>query len=180
MTASVERIGQGIVAWRKSLDLSRHELAMRSGLHRSSLSRIERGHRVPKVRTLKKIGTALGAGRVFLSDVTIVGRRIRLLRTLYLLSQTEFARLCRARKDQLSEWERGVIVPSVASLRRICRVFGVGLDYFFLTTNRDEAVAAQHSAAMGRIGERVRQLCAARGLSQREVARRGGFKWNTL
>jgi len=45
---------------RESLGLSQEEVARRSGVPQESLSRIENGHRDPRLDTLRKLAAALG------------------------------------------------------------------------------------------------------------------------
>ncbi len=125
-----ETIGLRVAELRRAKGICTAELARRVPMSRQSLSYIERGLRVPKVRVLLPILAALGL-RGIITDVTIPGRRIRALRKLYLLTGTEFGRLVKAEGKQLFQWERGQIVPNLSALRRICSIFGLGLDFFF-------------------------------------------------
>lgn len=52
-------IGERLRALRKEKDLSQGEIANRSGLMVSYLSRVENGHTVPSVETLQKLAGAL-------------------------------------------------------------------------------------------------------------------------
>jgi transcriptional regulator with XRE-family HTH domain len=129
---TAERVGQHIVRVRKSLGMSRVELAQLSGLDRGSMSRIERGAAkgVPGVRTLLRIFAALYGRGVIVSDAKEPGRRVRILRESYLLTRPEFGSLIGACKENIYTWESGTALPSLAALRRITFVFSVGLDFF--------------------------------------------------
>jgi transcriptional regulator with XRE-family HTH domain len=175
-----ERIGESMADFREARGLTVSEAARLSRLDRGALSRTERGLKIPRVRTVVQFFTKLGADSSFIGDVKIIGQRIRLLRTTYLLSQTEFGRLVRAEKEQLSEWERGEIVPSLDALARICDAFGVGLGYFLSKENADEKASAERAASMENVGPRIRQLCAAQGISMHEAERRARLCRNTL
>lgn len=177
-----ETIGQSIARLRRSSGTSGAELARRAGMSRQSLSCIERGIKIPRVRTLLPILSAL-LGPSIVTDITIPGRRIRALRHLYLLSGPEFVRLVGASgKDQLCEWETGKIVPNLAVLRRISLTFGLRLNFFFCTDGARVLMKKQQQrvVAMEKIGERVRQLCTERGLSLAEAERRAGLGRNRL
>jgi transcriptional regulator with XRE-family HTH domain len=171
----VESIGQRIVSTRKARRISQFELARRAGIWPKSLSEIERGIVTPRVQTILPIVAALGGGRRVVTDVAVPGRRIRLLRDLHLLTQEECAAFTGARRDQLAEWERGEVVPGLTSLKRIGAAFGVGLDYFLWSDNKDELVAKERAAAIREVGPLIRRLCEARGLSLSEVERRAGL-----
>jgi len=52
---AIERIGQNVFGIRRHAGFSQELLAQRSGLHRTEISLIERGRRVPRIDTLLKI-----------------------------------------------------------------------------------------------------------------------------
>jgi transcriptional regulator with XRE-family HTH domain len=52
-------LGAAIREKRIALHISQEELAMRSGLHRTYLSDVERGARNPSIKTIEKIAKAL-------------------------------------------------------------------------------------------------------------------------
>lgn len=170
-----ESIGRRIAEHRKARGMSQCEIARKVGIWPKSLSNIERGIVNPRVRTILPIIAALGGGSRVANNATIPGRRIRLLREIHLLTQLECARLVGASRDQISEWERGDVVPSLPALRRVGDAFGVSLDYFLWQRNADEPIARQHAAAMKNIGVIIRRLCDERGLSLSEVERRAGL-----
>lgn len=53
------RLGQNVVEFREKRDLTQTATAERSGLHRTEVSLIERGQRVPRLDTIVKIAGAL-------------------------------------------------------------------------------------------------------------------------
>lgn len=55
-----KRIGASVAAARERAKLSQAELAERIPLHETSLSNIERGEKLPTIRTLLQIAEALG------------------------------------------------------------------------------------------------------------------------
>ena len=127
---SRDEIGPRIAELRKSRGLSMTDLSRAACIARRHISRIERGIQPPRVRTLLKILTAI-AGPSAISDTATLARRVRLVRKRLLMTQMEFAAVIDAERDQLSEWERGSIVPGVPVLRRVGALLGVGLDFFY-------------------------------------------------
>jgi transcriptional regulator with XRE-family HTH domain len=55
------QFGANLVRLRKLADLSQDELAVRASLHRTEISQIERGLRLPRIDTLVKLMGALEA-----------------------------------------------------------------------------------------------------------------------
>lgn len=53
--------GETIRAYREAMGITLHELSLKTGLSKSSLSDIERGVRSPTVKTLERIAVGLGA-----------------------------------------------------------------------------------------------------------------------
>lgn len=60
------KLGAAIAAARKSHNLSQPELALRSGVQQSEISRIERGHSNPTTATLIRLAQALGQQLAFI------------------------------------------------------------------------------------------------------------------
>ncbi len=56
-----ERFGDNLARCRKLADLSQDEAAVRASLHRTEISQIERGLRLPRIDTLVKLMGALEA-----------------------------------------------------------------------------------------------------------------------
>ncbi|MBS1885629.1 MAG: helix-turn-helix transcriptional regulator [Actinobacteria bacterium] len=62
MTTTIEdRFAQNLRKLRKAAGLSQEELAFRSQIHRTQISLLEGGHRLPRIYTLVKLAGALGA-----------------------------------------------------------------------------------------------------------------------
>lgn len=53
------RFGDNLVRQRKLADITQEELSIRASLHRTEVSQIERGLRVPRVDTLVKLAASL-------------------------------------------------------------------------------------------------------------------------
>jgi transcriptional regulator with XRE-family HTH domain len=57
-----EQIGRRIKEARRKLGLTQEELGERAGLHYSYIGQVERGSKIPSLKTLKKIAAALNIG----------------------------------------------------------------------------------------------------------------------
>ncbi len=51
--------GDNLARCRRSADITQEELSIRSSLHRTEVSQLERGLRVPRIDTLVKLATSL-------------------------------------------------------------------------------------------------------------------------
>jgi len=49
-----------------------------------------------------------------------------------------FARRCGMARTLIGAWLSGFVTPQVGTLTRLCRVFGVSIDYFFTSEVDDE------------------------------------------
>lgn len=54
------RFGANLVHCRKRVGMSQDELGFRAALHRTEVSQLERGLRIPRIDTLAKLAGALG------------------------------------------------------------------------------------------------------------------------
>jgi transcriptional regulator with XRE-family HTH domain len=54
------RFGQNLIRCRKGAGFSQEELGLRASLHRTEISLLERGTRIPRIDTLVKLAGALG------------------------------------------------------------------------------------------------------------------------
>jgi transcriptional regulator with XRE-family HTH domain len=54
------QFGDNLVRVRKSADMSQDELSVRASVHRTEISQLERGLRIPRIDTLVKLAAALG------------------------------------------------------------------------------------------------------------------------
>ena len=75
MTDLVRMLGAAIRRRRTFLRISQEELAVRSGLHRTYLSDVERGVRNPSIKTIEKIAQALQVPVVKLFEETASQRK---------------------------------------------------------------------------------------------------------
>lgn len=62
------RFGENLVRCRKAADVSQEELGLRASLHRTEISLLERGERMPRVDTAVRIAGSLG---VRLDDLVV-------------------------------------------------------------------------------------------------------------
>ncbi len=60
MSEVAKCFGENLVRQRKRVGLSQEELGFRASLHRTEISLLERGFRVPRIDTLVKVAGALG------------------------------------------------------------------------------------------------------------------------
>lgn len=72
-------------------------------------------------------------------DLPAVGRRIRSVRELSLLSQQEFAELCGISASYLSSIERGKQAVGIRPLSRICSVGKVSADYIIYGSSKSNS-----------------------------------------
>ncbi|HEY2054585.1 MAG TPA: helix-turn-helix transcriptional regulator [Solirubrobacterales bacterium] len=61
MTSPAERFAANLRLLRDDADLSQEGLAFRAGMHRTQISLLEGGDRMPRVETLVKLAGGLGA-----------------------------------------------------------------------------------------------------------------------
>jgi transcriptional regulator with XRE-family HTH domain len=54
-----ERFGANLARCRRAADLSQDDLGFRAGLHRTEISKLERGLRLPRIDTIIKLAGAL-------------------------------------------------------------------------------------------------------------------------
>lgn len=62
------RFGENLIRLRREADLSQDELAYMTGMHRTEVSQLERGLRVPRLDTLVKLCASLEADYAELLD----------------------------------------------------------------------------------------------------------------
>jgi transcriptional regulator with XRE-family HTH domain len=73
-------VGRRIRRRRRAMDISQEELASRAGVHRTQISLIEHGKRMPRLDTLILLAHGLGVAEVQLLagvDEGAIGRRVR-------------------------------------------------------------------------------------------------------
>jgi transcriptional regulator with XRE-family HTH domain len=63
-----DRFAANLVKARQAADLSQEELAFRAAIHRTQISLLENGNRLPRFETLVKLAGALGVSVADLTD----------------------------------------------------------------------------------------------------------------
>lgn len=58
-----------------------------------------------------------------------IGGRIKALRKLLGLSQKEFAQKMGLPQQNINRWEKGIVYPNVDNLFKMCKIFGVSMDW---------------------------------------------------
>jgi len=117
--------GELIRQLREDKNLTLVELSQKAGLSVSYISEIERGSKKPSLKTLEKIAQALNIPRGQLVEMNedtkgiSMGEKIRLLREKNNINLTEFASRIDISHTYLSDIERGVVCPAVATIRKI-------------------------------------------------------------
>jgi transcriptional regulator with XRE-family HTH domain len=66
--AFADRIGENLTRLRQAADLSQDDLSYMAGIHRTEISQLERGMRVPRADTLVKLCACLEADYADLLD----------------------------------------------------------------------------------------------------------------
>jgi transcriptional regulator with XRE-family HTH domain len=56
------QFGDNLVRQRKLADISQDELSVRASVHRTEISQLERGLRIPRIDTVVKLATSLEIG----------------------------------------------------------------------------------------------------------------------
>lgn len=59
--AAAIRFGENLLLWRRRADMSQEELSARAELHRTEISKLERGQRLPRIDTVIKLAFSLDA-----------------------------------------------------------------------------------------------------------------------
>lgn len=102
--------------------------------------------------------------------------RIRNLRKVKGMSQSQFAAMCGIEQGQLCNYELARIMPTIPLCERICRAVGINL-LDFLREDGDEKSGIPTEK---RIGERVKALRLMRGMNQMELAEKSGVADSTI
>ena len=102
--------------------------------------------------------------------------RIRNLRKVKGMSQSQFAAMCGIEQGQLCNYELARIMPTIPLCERICRAVGINL-LDFLREDDDEKSGIPTEK---RIGERVKALRLMRGMNQMELAEKSGVADSTI
>lgn len=102
--------------------------------------------------------------------------RIRNLRKVKGMSQSQSAAMCGIEQGQLCNYELARIMPTIPLCERICRAVGINL-LDFLREDGDEKSGIPTEK---RIGERVKALRLMRGMNQMELAEKSGVADSTI
>ncbi|MBO8129681.1 MAG: helix-turn-helix transcriptional regulator [Peptococcaceae bacterium] len=123
--------GEQIRALREERGYTLQELAKKASLSLSYLSEIERGSKHPSLKTIEKLAKALHIPKNQLLDAgsndnnLSIGHKIRLIRNEKNLSLQELAQRVGISLSYLSEIERGLVSPSLTTLKRLAKELGV-------------------------------------------------------
>lgn len=102
--------------------------------------------------------------------------RIRNLRKVKGMSQSQFAAMCGIEQGQLCNYELARIMPTIPLCERICRAVGINLLDFL----REDDDGKSGIPTEKRIGERVKALRLMRGMNQMELAEKSGVADSTI
>ncbi len=157
--------GSKIRKLRKERNYTLAGLAQKANLSASYLSELERGHKEPSVKTIAKLATALNvhsSEMVHSREAAFkVGDRIRLYRREQDLTLTELAALSGLSNTYLCDIERGAVLPSVNSLKKISSI---------LKTPVDSLIGPKNLP-----GEKLLALRKEHGLTQTQLAEKAGL-----
>ena len=62
-------------------------------------------------------------------DTMSIGKKIKYLRELKGMTQEELANLLYVSKQAVSKWEKGVTLPDIENIIRLCELFNVDINY---------------------------------------------------
>nr|WP_246385478.1 helix-turn-helix transcriptional regulator [Armatimonas rosea] len=158
MASDAPTVGQQLQQWRLRRGLSLGALSLRCGIHKSTLSRWERGIQLPSTRelddTLKALEVSaqeraacwqqLDAPRAVLyrhqepAGMRQIsgGELLRALRLRSGVTQQDAARAAGVTREMLSRWERGERWPDGQKLHALCYALGASLDETLHLTTR--------------------------------------------
>lgn len=146
-------IGQKIKATRKNAGLTQKELAQKMGLSFQSIAQWENDLRKPKIETLKKIADALECPiDTFTTDdfdeeippPALISKKIHDCRTAAGLTQQELAEKIGLDGATIGKYERGILRPKSATLKKIADVLEIGfLDLFTSSNHKNFSIAQE-------------------------------------
>lgn len=193
------RVGKKIQTIRKEQGLTQKELGGLLGVSGSMIGQYENDLRNPKFETLLRIAEVLSVSPEYLMGHEIsdeknqhfsIVEKICNLRKQNRLSQEQMAELLGINRATLSKYETGVIVPSLAQLRKIAEILNVSVVELFpdeLANDFDYPAekgkkALKTSAnylipdeCLFTIGERIRAIRKEKGMTQKQVADKCGM-----
>lgn len=62
-------------------------------------------------------------------DTMSIGKKIKYLRELKGMTQEELANLLYVSKQAVSKWEKGLTIPDIENIIRLCEIFNVDINY---------------------------------------------------
>lgn len=65
-----------------------------------------------------------------------IGGKIKSLREMLKLTQSEFGEKLNSKKSTVCGWEKGESIPDIRLLLKMCEIFDIGMEYF-LPNNKD-------------------------------------------
>ena len=130
--------GRRLKQLRKGLGVTQPELAEKVGIKRYVISKSEMGENFPSVDNLERIMRVLNISLNQLLDPSyepyfwkegelriLLGRKIKILREEFGVSQGEFSKATNMSKGTLSLIEQGISFPTTSSLSKILEVFNI-------------------------------------------------------
>lgn len=60
-----------------------------------------------------------------------IGEKIYIMRKAKCLSQEKLAECVGVSRQTVSKWESGVVTPNDENIKSLCKIFSVGIDYFY-------------------------------------------------
>ncbi|HMK31190.1 MAG TPA: cupin domain-containing protein [Terriglobales bacterium] len=99
---------------------------------------------IPFRNTRGPAAKAAGAGQVDGLDSYAIGPKLRAMRLHRSMGLVHLGKQTGLSPGLLSKLETGKLYPTLPTLLRIARVFGVGLDHFFNTANGSSATTTRH------------------------------------
>lgn len=158
--------GEFIRELRESKNMKLSEFAEKANLSVSYLSEIERGSKKPSLKTLDKISAALNISSGQLVELgddvkgISMGGKMRLLREQKEINLGDFADKIGLSNTYLSDIERGIVCPSVNTIRRIADELAVPV-----------AVLLSHENA---VGHKLKAVREEQGITQMTLAQQAG------
>lgn len=159
--------GELIRQLREDKNLTLVELSQKAGLSVSYISEIERGSKKPSLKTLEKIARALNIPRGQLVEMNedtqgiSMGEKVRLLREQKSITLSDFAEKVEISHTYLSDIERGVVCPAVATIRKLASELEIPVS----------ALMTHESS----VGHKLRIVREEQGMTQLHLAQLAGL-----
>ncbi|MGI6615671.1 MAG: helix-turn-helix domain-containing protein [Dethiobacteria bacterium] len=159
--------GERVRRLRKERNYTLEELASRGGISVSFLSELERGGKMPSLGTVEKLAVALNVSPEELIEqngdiVAGPGKQIRAYRREKGLGLEELATAAGLSYSYLCGIERGLVMPSPQSLKRIAAALGMPL----------QALLSPYTPTLG---QKLTGIRREQGLNRSQLARRASL-----